>query len=93
MRLGSGYHGSENKQISTANEEVVPIPPANWTTKYNFYKFSFRNDQECHVIVNGSDKQLYLRANQGFETELTDAPIHSFKVVEEGISFNWLGAY
>ncbi|BCT28384.1 hypothetical protein BVAD3_20580 [Bacillus velezensis] len=50
MQIGSGYIGSSMLEKSESNHEVIPSPPATWTIKYSFYKFScFSNDQECHV--------------------------------------------
>lgn len=65
MQIGSGYIGSPILEKSESNQEVIPSPPATWTIKYSFYKFSFSNDQECHVSINGGDP-IYLRPGQGF---------------------------
>jgi hypothetical protein len=92
MPLGIGYLGSSSLQISVANAEILPSSPSNWTTPYNFYKFSFKNDQDCHIIINGGN-QIFIRANQGFEMNEIDDTITSFKIVESGITFNWIGTY
>lgn len=90
---GSGYLGSSALQISTANQELVPSPPASWTTNYKLYKFSFDNEnQECTIRIN-SQTTLFLKAGQGFEMERGDAPIFSFVVIEAGIDFTFIGAF
>lgn len=90
IRLGSGYIGSSNLQTSVANEEIIPSPPQG-QYRYNCYTFSFMNDQACSVVINNSSS-IYLRANQGFNMDENDAPIISFKIVENGITFNWIAA-
>jgi hypothetical protein len=90
--IGSGYIGSLSVQVSTANQEIIPSPPSHWSTKYKLYKFSFYNEQNCTVKINGGSP-IFLRANQGFNIDLHDAPIYSFVIVEPNISYNWIGAY
>lgn len=92
MRIGSGYLGSDSLKTSTANEEVIPSPPSSWTTGYKLYKFSFMNSDDCTVIINNKTK-VFLRANQGFTMNEADSPIYSFKIVEPGVNYNWIGAY
>jgi len=91
-RYGTDYIGSEEPTTSTSNHEVVPTHPKGWTRGYNFYRFSFHNDQDCRVKINGG-KPIYLRARQGFNTSEVDAPIYSFVVVESGVVFNFIAAY
>lgn len=92
-RNGSGYVGSSQISVSTSNQEVIPSSlPLNWNQGYKLYKFSFSNQQDCHVIINGGN-QIFLPSNSGFEMEEDDAPIYSFIIVESGISYNWIGAY
>lgn len=90
--IGNGYIGSASLQTSTTNMELIPSKPAGWSDGYKLYKFSFVNDQACHVVVNGK-WNLYLRDGQGFNIELGDKHITSFVIVEGGITFNWIGAY
>jgi hypothetical protein len=92
MVQGNGYIGSSSLQTSTANQEVIPSPPAGWTFGYFCYKFSFMNDQDCHVKINGGD-QIFLRAGQGWQMDQNDKPISSFIIVDSTITFNWFGAY
>ncbi|MCM3110021.1 hypothetical protein [Lederbergia lenta] len=88
MRLGSDYIGSEALEVSVANKDIIQET----SKRYNLYKFSFINDSDCTVVVNDKAR-LFLRANQGFSIDEVDSPIWSFKVVEDGIQYNWLGAY
>jgi hypothetical protein len=89
---GVNYIGSNAVQTSTANQEVVPVAPEHWSRGYSFYKFSFYNDQSCTIKVNGGDP-IYLREGQGFNTEVYDAPIRSFIIVEPSIRYNFVAAY
>lgn len=92
-RVGHSFLGSSSLQTSIANQELVPIAPEDWINSHlSFYKFSFDNDQECTIKVNGGNL-LFLKAGQGFESTEVDAPIHSFIVVTAGVTFNWIGAY
>lgn len=95
VRIGSGYIGSPNLETtSSANFEIIPNPPTSFHyKKYNLYKLSFLNHNlDCRVIINGGNP-IFLAAGQGFEMNEIDTPIYSFKIVETGISYNWLGAY
>jgi len=83
-RLGSSFIGSSDLQTSTSNMEIIPI-------NTDAYKFSFVNDQICHVKINGKNP-IYLRALQGFESDETDKEIRSFIIVEVNITFNFIGA-
>ncbi|MED1863213.1 hypothetical protein P4V41_07075 [Fictibacillus nanhaiensis] len=91
-KIGQGYLGSGSLQVSTANQELVPNPPSNWTVKYNLYKFSFDNTNPCSIRINGGSP-IHLRGGQGFEVTHVDAPIWSFVIVEAGIEYNWIGAW
>lgn len=90
--IGNGYIGSPSLQTSTANQEILPSPPVSWSKGYNLRKFSFMNDQNVTVKIN-NDKEIYLRAGQGFSTDYIDSPIWSFVIKEAGITFNFVGAY
>jgi hypothetical protein len=91
-RNGVGYVGTDSIKTSTSNQEIIPSPPSAWNQEYKLYKFSFSNQQDCHVSINGGN-QIFLPANQGFECDETDAPIYSFIIIESGISYNFLGAF
>ncbi len=83
-RVGSSYIGSNSLQTSTANIEIIP-------DDISCYKFSFKNDQSCHVKINGNSG-IYLRAGQGFECDQYDKDIYSFVIVEADVTFNFIGA-
>ncbi|ARK30787.1 hypothetical protein [Halalkalibacter krulwichiae] len=85
MRIGIGYLGSERLETSTANQEVIP-------ERKRLYKFSFLNRADTQVMINGKEL-IFLQANQGFNMDEEDQPLQSFVVVDEGIEFNWIGAY
>jgi len=93
VRLGSGYTGSPTQQTSVANAEIIPTPPTEQDIKYSFYKFSFMNSgEDCTIQVNNGSP-IFLKANQGFSIDAIDSPIHSFKILEDGIQYNWVAAY
>ena len=91
-KIGNGYIGSDSIQTSVANQEIIPASPLGWTHGYSLYKFSFINDQDCTIKINNGNP-IFLRMNQGFNTEKEDAPITSFKIVEGQKTFSWIGAY
>jgi hypothetical protein len=89
--MANGFLGKENGALlSTANQELI-VPPAGWNVKPVFYKISFYNKTPCHIKINGN--QIYLREEQGFESDTNDALIYSFVIVESGIDYNFVGAY
>lgn len=91
---GIGYLGSNQIETSVANQQVIPNPPSNlnWTMGYSLYKFSFRNYDQCTIIIN-NETELFLDAGDGFEMNEIDKPITSFVIVESGIRFNWRGGF
>lgn len=91
-RLGVKFLGSSGIETSTANQEIVPVAPQNWTMGYRFYKFSFNNQDDCQVIINNGDP-IWLNAGQGFNSSEIDPLITSFIIVTSGIKYNWIGAY
>lgn len=93
VRVGIGYLGTSQLMVSTANLELVPsTTPTGWNMGYKLYRFSFLNDQDCTVIVNGVTT-LFIRASQGFEINEPDAPITSFVIVTAGINYNFVAGY
>lgn len=92
VRVGIGYLGTSQLMTSTSNLELVPSPSASWNVGYKLYRFSFLNDQDCTVIVNGVTT-LFIRASQGFEINEPDAPITSFVIVTAGITYNFVAGY
>lgn len=91
---GSGYIGTSKIETTTvANTELVPNEPK--ITPYGrcvFYKISFNNTQVCTVLINNSTL-IHLEPNQGFESVNGDALITSFKIVEVGISYQFIAGY
>lgn len=57
----------------------------------SFYKFSFKNKSDCHILVNG--KRLFCEAGDGFESTEIDVEVTSFIIEEKDIEFKWRGAY
>ena len=76
---------------STENEELVPVNKA-WSFGYSFYKFQFKNSEDCSVIIN-KENTIFIPAGDGFTTTPEDAPITSFVIKEPNITYNWAGAY
>lgn len=91
MVKGTKYLGSKKIETSIANKEILPESPVQWTMVHRFYKLSIMNYDDCTLIVN--DTELFLKANQGFNSDKNDASIFSLKIKEDGIKFNWIGAY
>lgn len=89
---GNGYIGSNKLETSIANKELLPNKPERWTTGYKVYKLAFMNNEACTIIIN-DNIELYLQKGQGFQIERGDLPLHSFRVKESNIPFNWTGAY
>lgn len=91
-RIGSGYLGTDSVKTSVNNAEIIPSAPVGWTLPYELYKFSFLNYADCSVLVNNTTT-LFLKANQGFEMSENDEPITSFKILADGITYSWIGAF
>lgn len=89
----TGYISSKGLEITTkAMQEIVPIPPADWTIGYTFEKFSFYNETECNVIIN-SKYPITLTAGRGFEVGYEDIPIDSFVIVEAQTPYEFIATY
>lgn len=71
--------GSSALQTSVANAEIIP-------TGKTIINFKLMNDQVCTISINGQTA-VYVRANQGIEIPV----VTSCKIVENGITFNWIG--
>jgi hypothetical protein len=55
---------------------------------------SFLNpDADCTVYINGGNTPIPCPAGVGFAMDDDDAPITSFIVIENGISYKWVGKY
>jgi hypothetical protein len=86
-RIGVGFDGSGDLLKTTiANENILKDE-----TKV-FYKFSFYNSTNIHVLINGSTR-IFLLSGQGFNSDITEPLIKSFVIEEVGSEYNWLGVY
>lgn len=83
MRVGSEIQGTDELKTSVANEEIIP-------TKQSFYKFSLLNEQDTTASINGSEP-IFLRGGVGFSSDQVDTKIHSFKFLQDGIPYFWIG--
>ena len=94
-RIGSGYFGSPDTQISTELVEIIQQhKPSSWITpKLNVYKFSFMNSEDCHIKINESSSQIFLPAGSGFEMSEVDGELWSFVIVEAGVNYTYIGGY
>ncbi|MDM5298058.1 hypothetical protein QUF51_07795 [Bacillus pumilus] len=93
MILGSGYKGSSKlESTNIENFEIVPPVTKNSNKLTQFYKFQFRNDQDCSVSINHGEP-IFIRAGDGFSMDHIDAPIFSFVIKEKGIQYNFAGAH
>lgn len=87
------FQGSPSILVSTVNQEVIPPTPTDWTEKFYFKSFTFFNEDDCTVRINGSSS-IFVRANQGITTTSpTDEEIYSFIVNEEGVRYTWIASY
>ncbi len=92
VQIGSGFMGAEDILTSTENTEIVPPTDETWiNVKFSFYKFSFKNYQDCHIVVNGS--RQFREAGQGFESTERDQKIYSFIIEEPGVDYLWSAGY
>ena len=85
--IGSGSVGSAAIQTSVADQEILPV-----TTYRSFINFQLVNDQACTISVNGATA-IYLRAGQGVSVGAEDYLVYSVKIVESGITFNWIATH
>lgn len=90
--LGKGYYGSSDLETSVALLDIIPKRSDN-VTPISFYMFSFNNDSACHISFNGGSTWIYLKKGQGFSTSLPNKEINSFMIQENGITYNWIGAW
>jgi hypothetical protein len=84
MIVASYFDGSSSLQTSVANAEIIPVG-------VSFYFFQFSNDQDCTIKINDSNP-IFIRANQGLVSTFHDRMVYSFKIVESGIKYNWIGS-
>lgn len=82
-QFGSLYYGSREVKNSEANEEIIP-------KGVHLYKFSIYVSDNCTVSINGSEP-IFIPGGTGFSSEQNDAMIYSFKILEDGIDYHWIG--
>lgn len=80
-RLGSDFIGSSEVKSSVANEEILPQA---------CYKLSIIPESDCSASINYSEP-IFLKGGIGFSTNQIDAKINSFKILEDGIPYFWIG--
>lgn len=80
-RLGLKYIGSSQMETSVANEEIVTE---------TCYKFSIMVENDCTASINKSEP-IFIKAGVGFSNNQVDAAIYSFKILEDGIQYFWVG--
>lgn len=90
--MATGYIGSGAMTTSTANQELIPSAPSDWTFGYKLLKVSFLNLSDCSIKINNGSP-IVLKAYEGFSTEIGDAQISSFVVVESGTECVFIGEY
>ena len=92
QRFSLGYLGTDEVKTSTANQEIIPPSPTDWTVGYRIYKLSFMNYDATNIIINGT-ANILLDANEGFEMTYLDAPIHSFIIVNPDVKYKFVASY
>lgn len=91
--------GCPELMVSNAMEDIMPQIPSKWSVPVKFKNFSFMNQQDCTVILNGrssltdEDNKIFLMANQGLNIFDDDIDVESFVIVEDGIGYNYVGKY
>ncbi len=89
--MGNRYMGTAKIETTEKeNTEILSLRNDKWTYDYVFTHFYFDNKDECRVKINGSEP-IYLEAGDGFQTDYYNTPIHSFIIVESGVSYKWSG--
>ncbi|MCP1159465.1 hypothetical protein [Bacillus infantis] len=89
-QIGSGYFATESKKVSTENQELIVKPEGN--SVHIIYKLSFKNYDECTVLVN-NETRIFLDALDGFEVTHRDPPIYSFMIETPNIEYIFVGAH
>lgn len=79
-----GYIGSPDLMVSEANQEVIPVGKTVYKISIGFM------DSPCHISINGGTP-MYLNADQ-FEMGVEDQWLTSFKIIEAGIRYYYIGA-
>lgn len=85
MRIGSNFDGTDKIKTSIANEEILP-------NDKSFYKFALMVKQDTKVSINDSSP-IFIESGVGFSTDQIDSVIHSFKILDNGVPYYWMGGY
>jgi hypothetical protein len=90
---GAGIIGSDVIKTSVAGAEIIPdaIATKGWTEGYELKQFSLLNNQACTISINGTTA-IYLSAGQGINID-NSLLVTSVKIIESGITYNWIGVY
>ncbi|WP_099301839.1 hypothetical protein [Bacillus sp. Marseille-P3800] len=83
------FIGSDAIKESVAGEELVPLPPHGYNP-YSLKEFTLQVESDCTVSINDSSP-IYVRAGS-LNISKHQADIDSFKIMEDGISYNWMAA-
>lgn len=82
-QFGSRYYGSSEIKTSVAEEEIVP-------QGVSLYKISLHIENDTTVSINDSEP-IFLKGGMGFSSEQNDAMIWSLKILDDGVSYFWVG--
>lgn len=77
---------------TVANEEIVPLAPAEWTFGFEFKELSFINKTACHIVLNGEER-IFLDVEQGIEISERHEPIRSLVIEEISTQYQYIGSY
>lgn len=83
--------GTKQVESSVAGENVIYDTPESWTyDKYHFYKFQILVYEDCHISINNGD-YFFMKKNRGFSTDERDDRISDVRILEDGITYEWIG--
>lgn len=87
---GGKVIGSSAVETSVAGVEILPDATITegWSRGYKLREFSLNNIQACTVSINDGDA-IYLTAGQGIN--LNSITVTSVKIMENSITYNWMG--
>lgn len=83
------FLGSPQIETSQAGKEIVPLPQ-DGDSPYSFVEFSIMVESDCTVSINDSSP-IFLRAGV-MDIAKHHADIYSFKILDNGIKYNWMAA-
>lgn len=94
--IGQGYLTSGAIKVSSANEELIPKTPEDWTVGYKVRKFSYINAEDVTVLMTdykGNVTEMILPSMVGFEIDYNDPPITSFVMKEADVPYYFSAIY